>query len=620
MAGRASRVVSALAVLAFCWYVQHMVRVALQLFYPAKHIPLIKPLPAAPPGTPMHRLAWREPFEYEASVYVSPLDSFLDDGFFNSSTLVWRLGPQSSSQQRPHFDIRLRVSIPEPMRTANVTALYAFLFVQKAGLLAPHPDLRDPLIAYARAELVSARPRRIDRKHSLVDGRSPADRPRADEVQGDYSTGPWVPHGKTRLSWEIVLEDNQFPEWTMPLDIAPHLRIIRTKAPRGRPYIPLIWENPLAARDKHWTPLTTRTSVSEEVPLELASIEIDASLRGVGLGWFRLCNYVYHGLQELRSPRSLIQYSDTDVDNLKEMVHEVNPTMLAITMAAMAFHLLFELLAYKEDVAFWSSKSKSSTLGISRSSMLMGVASSWIRLLYMWDRRSETNVVVLFGAGAGALVEAWKLTRVLRIDDLLPWGRKLFRRSPTREGPAAKRKSKALAKTGPEAKPAVEDSQRERVQREVDQQTAWYITRVCAPLMVAYAAFSLVYQQHDSHMSWLLNISLVTVYSLEFVGMWPQLLINHKLKTVDMLPLTAFLYRFLLTFIDDLYALVVPMPLLERIGTLRDDVVFVVLCYQWLKFPRRKATESAVDDAARDTSKGTRTSKSDSIASKSRPL
>ncbi|KAI9501760.1 hypothetical protein BX070DRAFT_28149 [Coemansia spiralis] len=207
--------------------------------------------------------------------------------------------------------------------------------------------------------------------------------------------------------------------------------------------------------------------------------------------------------------------------------------------------------------------------------MLMSVASSWISCLYMWDRKQETNVVVLLGATVGAFVEAWKFTKVVRFVDLVPFRDKLHSEKRSRD-----------------RKPEL--SVRESVQREVDKQTAWYMIHVCIPAMFAYAAFSLVYQQHESYISWFLNISLVTVYSLEFIQMWPQLLINHKLKTVDTLPLTAFLYRFLTTFIDDLYALVVPMPLIERIGTLRDDIVFFVLCYQWYKFPRRKNDNGSI--------------------------
>ncbi|KAJ1830145.1 Cleft lip and palate associated transmembrane protein 1 [Coemansia sp. RSA 2711] len=559
MAGRTSKVLSAAAVAVFCWYTLSLVRLALQLLYPATHIPLIKPLAKVPAGTPMHKLAWQEPFEYEARMYVSPLDNFLDPAaFFNQSTLVWHVEAQSLQQRYPRHSKRLHVEIPEAQRAENGTSLFAFLFVQQAGRA--QADLGDPLLAYARAPLLSVRQRVVDRKRSLIDGDGP--------TEPDLGGGAaWVPHGKTRLSWEIVLEDNRFPEWRMPLDIAPLLRVRR--GGRDRTYIPLLWENPLAAREQHWAALTNGTSVSRGAPLA-AAVDVDASLHGVGLGWLRLCNYVHQGLQELRSPRALIQYSDTDVDSLKEMVFEVNPTMLAITMAAMALHMLFEFLAYKEDVSFWSSRGRDGLQGISRSSMVMGVASAWISLLYMWDRRRETNVVVLAGAAVGAVVEAWKASKVVRLADLWPFGRRRVQ--------------------------AAESGQRAQVQREVDRQTAWWMGRVCAPLLAAYAAFSLVWQQHESYVSWLLSVSLVSVYSLEFVQMWPQLLINHRLRTVDMLPLTAFLYRFLTTFIDDLYALVVPMPLIERIGTLRDDVVFVVLCYQWLKFPRR--TQAAEDRGA----------------------
>ncbi|KAJ2139609.1 Cleft lip and palate associated transmembrane protein 1 [Coemansia sp. RSA 353] len=563
MAGRTSKVLSAAIVVVFGWYMLLLVRLALQLFYPATHIPLLKPLRQVAKGTPMHGLAWQEPFEYEVHMYVSPLDTFNNPAFFNTSVQVWHVDAQSLEQRYPQFSTQLSVDIPDMQRVANSTALYAFLFVQRAGPL----NLNDPLTAYARAPLLDIRLRTADRKHSLLENGAPT----APEPEA------WVPHGKTRLSWEIVLEDNRFPEWTMPLDIAPYLRINRS----DRSYVPLVWENPLAVRAKHWTPLTSAARVSPEEPLQ-SNIEIETSLRGIGLGWLRLCNIVHNGLLELRSPRALIQYGESDVDNLKEMIHEINPTMLAITFVAMALHVLFEFLAYKEDVAFWMRRGPDSLHGVSRSSIIMGVASAWISLLYMWDRRAETNVVVLFGAAIGAVVEVWKASKVLRPSDL--WLR----------APAASDAPVGL---------------RAQVQRDVDRQTAWWMARVCAPLLAAYAAFSLLVWQHESYVSWLLSVSLVSVYSLEFIQMWPQLLINHRLQSVDMLPLAALLFRFLTTFIDDLYALVVPMPLIERIGTLRDDVVFVILCYQWYKFPRRKDGDASEEKNSNGNKSGKRTPK-----------
>lgn len=44
------------------------------------------------------------------------------------------------------------------------------------------------------------------------------------------------------------------------------------------------------------------------------------------------------------------------------------------------------------------------------------------------------------------------------------------------------------------------------------------------------------------------------------------------------------MYKFLNTFIDDLFAFTVKMPWLYRIGTLRDDVIFFVWAYQAWKY------------------------------------
>lgn len=43
------------------------------------------------------------------------------------------------------------------------------------------------------------------------------------------------------------------------------------------------------------------------------------------------------------------------------------------------------------------------------------------------------------------------------------------------------------------------------------------------------------------------------------------------------------MYKFLNTFIDDLFAFTVKMPWLHRLATLRDDVIFFVWLYQsWI--------------------------------------
>jgi hypothetical protein len=46
------------------------------------------------------------------------------------------------------------------------------------------------------------------------------------------------------------------------------------------------------------------------------------------------------------------------------------------------------------------------------------------------------------------------------------------------------------------------------------------------------------------------------------------------------MPAKAMTYKFLNTFIDDLFAFTIKMPTLHRLATLRDDVIFFIYLYQ----------------------------------------
>ncbi|XP_038592646.1 cleft lip and palate transmembrane protein 1 homolog, partial [Micropterus salmoides] len=72
-------------------------------------------------------------------------------------------------------------------------------------------------------------------------------------------------------------------------------------------------------------------------------------------------------------------------------------------------------------------------------------------------------------------------------------------------------------------------------------------------------------------------------WSSGFITMTPQLFINYKMKSVAHLPWRMLTYKALNTFIDDLFAFVIKMPMMYRIGCLRDDVVFFIYLYQrWI--------------------------------------
>lgn len=64
----------------------------------------------------------------------------------------------------------------------------------------------------------------------------------------------------------------------------------------------------------------------------------------------------------------------------------------------------------------------------------------------------------------------------------------------------------------------------------------------------------------------------------------PSLYINYRLQSVAHMPARAMTYKFLNTFIDDLFAFTIKMPTLHRLATLRDDLIFFVYLYQAWKY------------------------------------
>jgi hypothetical protein len=104
------------------------------------------------------------------------------------------------------------------------------------------------------------------------------------------------------------------------------------------------------------------------------------------------------------------------------------------------------------------------------------------------------------------------------------------------------------------------------------------------PLLLAYAVYSLLYETHKSWYSFIITTLVGSVYAYGFLMMVPSLYINYRLKSVAHMPARTMMYKFLNTFIDDLFAFTIKMPLLHRLATLRDDVIFFVYLYQNWKY------------------------------------
>ena len=106
---------------------------------------------------------------------------------------------------------------------------------------------------------------------------------------------------------------------------------------------------------------------------------------------------------------------------------------------------------------------------------------------------------------------------------------------------------------------------------------------VLLPIVFGYTIHSLIMDQHPSWYTWFIVSASSAVYALGFVMMTPQLFLNYKLKSVAHLPWRVLGFRFINTFIDDLFAFIIRMPTMARISCFRDDIVFIIYLWQrWL--------------------------------------
>ncbi|KAL8809756.1 MAG: hypothetical protein Q9223_005618 [Gallowayella weberi] len=249
----------------------------------------------------------------------------------------------------------------------------------------------------------------------------------------------------------------------------------------------------------------------------------------------------------------------SEFEAFKRILLDTNIYLLGTTAVVSVLHMIFEGLAFKSDISHW--RNKKDNVGISFRTILANVFMQTVIFLYLVDNSDGTSWMILFGQGVGILLEAWKITKTVDVrireaapDSWLPY------------------------------KVTFEDkhklSETEQKTKEYDQIAFRYLYMVAVPLLGAYAVYSLLYETHKSWYSFIITTLVGSVYAYGFLMMVPSLYINYRLKSVAHMPAKAMTYKFLNTFIDDLFAFTIKMPTLHRLATLRDDVIFFVYIYQ----------------------------------------
>lgn len=247
---------------------------------------------------------------------------------------------------------------------------------------------------------------------------------------------------------------------------------------------------------------------------------------------------------------------DGGTDMLRNMLLDTNPILLAITGIVSVLHTVFDILAFKNDVKFF--RNKKSMEGLSLRSMVVNVFFQLVILLYLMD--NETSFMVIMSNAMGVAIEMWKISRAVKIslfDEKT--GKFQFRWMESETYKSSKTK-------------------------EYDEIATDHLQFLTIPLVCGYGVYSLFHQKHRGWYSYILNTLVGFIYMFGFVNMTPQLFINYKLQSVAHLNWRTMTYKSINTFIDDLFAFVIKMPIMHRLACLRDDAIFIVYVYQRWKY------------------------------------
>ena len=112
-------------------------------------------------------------------------------------------------------------------------------------------------------------------------------------------------------------------------------------------------------------------------------------------------------------------------EEMRRMFLDTHPYLLYATSVVSLLHIVFDFLAFKNDIAFW--EGRKSFEGLSLRYTLVNALSQIVVVLYLANEK--TSKLVLVPALIGCVVEWWKVSRAFAVtltaNDDRPWYRRI---------------------------------------------------------------------------------------------------------------------------------------------------------------------------------------------------
>lgn len=519
------------------------------------------------PGTVMNYSAiprfvapiWAENSTIDISIYVSPSLALPALGSLPHDTLVLQEKDFVMSDYNEIREISTSFAVPKTVQENGT--LWAHFYIALSGHeIDPLANTYNPSKAtHFFRQLNQYLPKKKARKLKNLLEKSEE----SEEDLGPHVTIESFYHPNFTIS---VIPDTGIQEWqAMHPAVRNHFQLEPTSARDSTGQT--AWYYPVVFMNRFWqlrSQMTEINSTVERLPLNIQLTNMK--------NWkFSLYATMDDGMKRTQMQAATTNQvsaagDGSEFEKFKEILLDTNSYLLATTFFVSILHMIFEALAFKNDIAHW--RKKKDVVGTSLRTILANVFMQTIIFLYLVDNSDGTSWMILASQGFGILLEAWKITKTVNVRLRAPGPESNFSFLPYVLVFEDKHKL----------------SETEKKTQEYDQIAFKYLYIVAVPLLGAYSIYSLVYETHKSWYSFVIETLVGSVYAYGFLMMVPSLYINYRLKSVAHMPGKAMTYKFLNTFIDDLFAFTIRMPTLHRLATLRDDVIFFIWLYQSYKY------------------------------------
>lgn len=175
-------------------------------------------------------------------------------------------------------------------------------------------------------------------------------------------TAPVISYWKPQMAIRLVTDFKRFPYQEIPPLVYNHLRYEQMPDQAWK-YMPSLYLEDMGQ------------TMDKLLPLNRSIVSLPLKITYEPMSYARW--QVLLTMELALQSQEAMGFAAQDMDSLRSMIADTNPYLLAITMTVSLLHILFDWLAFKNDISYWRKKDND-MVGISLRSMVISLVSQAI--------------------------------------------------------------------------------------------------------------------------------------------------------------------------------------------------------------------------------------------------